>query len=128
MRKGDSEGLEQRGGTIEVDDIEDLKTRETFDYVVLSDVIGSLADVWTAFRNLPALCQPETTVVVLTTYADDRSVMDALRAGARGHLTKDVVGIRPAHVVQTGCERAEGQKTDLMCIAILQEPFFRCAI
>jgi DNA-binding NarL/FixJ family response regulator len=32
---------------------------------------------------------PQTKVVVLTTYADDRSVLDALRAGARGYLTKD---------------------------------------
>ena len=36
--------------------------------------------------------QPETKVVVLTTYADDRSVIDALRAGARGYLTKDAGG------------------------------------
>lgn len=28
-------------------------------------------------------------VLVLTTYSDDRSVIDALRAGARGYLTKD---------------------------------------
>jgi DNA-binding NarL/FixJ family response regulator len=28
-------------------------------------------------------------VLILTTYADDRSVLDALRAGARGYLTKD---------------------------------------
>ena len=28
-------------------------------------------------------------VLLLTTYADDRSVIDALRAGARGYLTKD---------------------------------------
>ena len=28
-------------------------------------------------------------MVVLTTYADDRSVIDALRAGALGYLTKD---------------------------------------
>jgi len=32
---------------------------------------------------------PEVKVIVLTTYADDRSVVDALRAGARGFLTKD---------------------------------------
>jgi DNA-binding NarL/FixJ family response regulator len=30
-----------------------------------------------------------TRVIVLTTYADDRSVLGALRAGARGYLTKD---------------------------------------
>jgi DNA-binding NarL/FixJ family response regulator len=35
---------------------------------------------------------PQTKVVVLTTYADDRSVIDALRAGARGYLTKDAGG------------------------------------
>ena len=33
--------------------------------------------------------EPAIKVVVLTTYADDRSVIDALRAGARGYLTKD---------------------------------------
>ena len=32
---------------------------------------------------------PEIKVIVLTTFADDRSVLDALRAGARGYLTKD---------------------------------------
>ena len=32
---------------------------------------------------------PDVKVVVLTTYADDRSVLDALRAGALGYLTKD---------------------------------------
>jgi len=32
---------------------------------------------------------PETKVLVLTTYADDRSLLAALRAGARGYLTKD---------------------------------------
>jgi DNA-binding NarL/FixJ family response regulator len=32
---------------------------------------------------------PEIKVIVLTTYADDRSVIEALRAGARGYLTKD---------------------------------------
>ena len=32
---------------------------------------------------------PGTEVVVLTTYSDDESVLSALRAGARGFLTKD---------------------------------------
>jgi DNA-binding NarL/FixJ family response regulator len=32
---------------------------------------------------------PEIKVIVLTTYADDRSVLGALKAGARGYLTKD---------------------------------------
>jgi DNA-binding NarL/FixJ family response regulator len=33
--------------------------------------------------------QPDVRVVALTTYADDASVLAALRAGARGYLTKD---------------------------------------
>ncbi|MGI8802283.1 MAG: response regulator [Solirubrobacteraceae bacterium] len=32
---------------------------------------------------------PEVRVVALTTYADDETVLGALRAGARGYLTKD---------------------------------------
>jgi DNA-binding NarL/FixJ family response regulator len=36
--------------------------------------------------------EPAIKVVILTTYADDRSVIDALRAGARGYLTKDAGG------------------------------------
>ncbi|MFA6315887.1 MAG: glycosyltransferase [Elusimicrobiota bacterium] len=52
------------GLAFELDDLEDLKTRETFDYVVASDVIGSLADVWTAFRNIRRLCKPQTRVVI----------------------------------------------------------------
>jgi DNA-binding NarL/FixJ family response regulator len=35
---------------------------------------------------------PQTKVVVLTTYADDRTVIQALRAGACGFLTKDASG------------------------------------
>jgi DNA-binding NarL/FixJ family response regulator len=32
---------------------------------------------------------PDTEIVVLTTHADEESILDALRAGARGYLTKD---------------------------------------
>ena len=36
--------------------------------------------------------RPEIRVIALTTYADDESVLGALRAGARGYLTKDASG------------------------------------
>jgi DNA-binding NarL/FixJ family response regulator len=35
---------------------------------------------------------PDVAVIALTTYADDESVLGALRAGARGYLTKDASG------------------------------------
>jgi DNA-binding NarL/FixJ family response regulator len=41
-----------------------------------------------ATRQIRA-AQPETEIVVLTTHADEDSILDALRAGARGYLTKD---------------------------------------
>jgi DNA-binding NarL/FixJ family response regulator len=43
---------------------------------------------------------PGTKVVVLTTYADDRSVLEALRAGARGYLTKDAGGAEIRQAIQ----------------------------
>jgi len=48
------------------------------------------------------LCEraPGTKVVILTTYADDRSVLDALRAGARGYLTKDAGGAEIRQALQ----------------------------
>ncbi|NMO00531.1 response regulator transcription factor [Gordonia sp. TBRC 11910] len=78
------------------------------------DVIGSVADgeqaVTTAASGRPDVVlmdlrmpgvdgveatrrivgdQPDVAVLVLTTYADDESIFSALRAGARGYLTKD---------------------------------------
>ncbi|GAA1223313.1 response regulator transcription factor [Kitasatospora nipponensis] len=50
---------------------------------------------------------PGTPVLVLTTYADDASIFPALRAGAKGYLTKDAGseaiedGIRAVHAGQT---------------------------
>jgi DNA-binding NarL/FixJ family response regulator len=56
--------------------------------VVLMDLRMPGCDGVEATRRL-AQRHPDVRVVVLTTYADDRSVLDALRAGARGFLTKD---------------------------------------
>jgi DNA-binding NarL/FixJ family response regulator len=44
--------------------------------------------------------EPGTRVVVLTTYSDDQSVIDALRAGARGYLTKDAGGAEIRQALQ----------------------------
>jgi DNA-binding NarL/FixJ family response regulator len=59
--------------------------------VVLMDLRMPRCDGVEATRLLRER-HPETRVVVLTTYSDDRSVIDALRAGARGYLTKDAGG------------------------------------
>ncbi|MFI5041138.1 MAG: response regulator [Acidimicrobiales bacterium] len=56
--------------------------------VVLMDLRMPRCDGVEATRRLRAH-DPDIKVLVLTTYADDRSVIDALRAGARGYLTKD---------------------------------------
>lgn len=56
--------------------------------VVLMDLRMPRCDGVEATRRLRSEA-PEVKVLVLTTYADDRSVIDALRAGAVGYLTKD---------------------------------------
>jgi DNA-binding NarL/FixJ family response regulator len=55
---------------------------------ILLDLHMPVLDGIGATRALTAE-HPEVAVVVLTTYADDSSVLDALRAGARSYLTKD---------------------------------------
>jgi DNA-binding NarL/FixJ family response regulator len=59
--------------------------------VVLMDLRMPRCDGIEATRLLRER-HPGTKVVVLTTYVDDQSVIEALRAGARGYLTKDVGG------------------------------------
>jgi DNA-binding NarL/FixJ family response regulator len=56
--------------------------------VVLVDLHMPVMDGIEATRRLTAE-HPGTAVVVLTTYADDTSVLAALRAGARSYLTKN---------------------------------------
>ena len=56
--------------------------------VVLIDLRMPRCDGIEATRRLQET-HPEIAVVVLTTFADDDSIFGALRAGARGYLTKD---------------------------------------
>lgn len=59
--------------------------------VVLMDLRMPRCDGVEATRRIRAE-HSRTQVVVLTTYADDDSLFPALRAGARGYLTKDAGG------------------------------------
>jgi DNA-binding NarL/FixJ family response regulator len=59
--------------------------------VVLMDLRMPRLDGIDATRRLRER-HPEMRVIALTTFADDESVLGALRAGARGYLTKDASG------------------------------------
>ena len=56
--------------------------------VILLDLHMPVIDGIQATRRITAE-HPEVAIVILTTYADDTSVLSALRAGARSYLTKD---------------------------------------
>jgi DNA-binding NarL/FixJ family response regulator len=64
--------------------------------VVLMDLRMPTMDGVEATRRIRA-DHPGTQVIVLTTYSDDESVFAALRAGARGYLTKDA---RPEEIAR----------------------------
>ncbi len=56
--------------------------------VVLMDLRMPRCDGVEATRRIRE-ARPETEIVVLTTHADEASILDAMGAGARGYLTKD---------------------------------------
>lgn len=67
---------------------------------------------------------PDIRVIALTTYADDESVLGALRAGARGYLTKDASGedIRAAVLSVAGGDAALDPAIQHHVIAALADP------
>ncbi|MFC4329065.1 response regulator [Streptomyces andamanensis] len=72
--------------------------------VVLMDLRMPRCDGVEATRRIRSQ-HPGTQVVILTTFADDESLFPALRAGARGYLTKDAGGdeiVRAVHSVLSG--------------------------
>ncbi|MGW3950610.1 response regulator [Streptomyces sp. NPDC004752] len=68
--------------------------------VVLMDLRMPRCDGVEATRRIRAE-HPGTQVVVLTTFGDDESLFPALRAGARGYLTKDAGGDEIVRAVES---------------------------
>lgn len=75
--------------------------------VVLMDLRMPVVDGPTATAQITA-AHPEVAVLVLTTFADDDSIVTALRAGARGYLTKDAGRVEIATAIRAV---ASGQST-----------------
>jgi DNA-binding NarL/FixJ family response regulator len=80
-------GIDVVGAASDGEEAVELATARSAD-VVLMDLHMPRCDGVEATRRLREV-NPAARVIALTTYADDRSVIGALRAGARGFLTKD---------------------------------------
>ena len=79
--------------------------------VVLMDLRMPELDGVEATRAIRA-AHPAVQVIVLTTYSDDESVFAALRAGARGYLTKDAEADELCLTVENLLADARGASPD----------------
>ncbi len=82
-----ADGIQPVAAAVDGEDAVALAARHRPD-VVLMDLRMPKLDGVEATRRIRA-AQPDTEIVVLTTHADDDSILEALRAGALGYLTKD---------------------------------------
>ena len=80
-------GIDVVGAAADGEQALDLVAEHQPDAILL-DLHMPVLDGIGATRRLVAE-QPSVAIVVLTTYMDDASVLEALRAGARSYLTKD---------------------------------------
>jgi DNA-binding NarL/FixJ family response regulator len=74
--------------------------------VILMDLRMPVLDGVAATRQLKAI-QPESRVIILTTFDDDEYVFEGLRAGAIGYLLKDVPSEKLVEAIRAAA-RGEG--------------------
>ena len=92
-------GIEVAGSAANGREALALVARERPDVVLMDlrmphlDGVGATARIHAEY--------PETQVVVLTTHADDESILASLKAGARGYLTKNARGDEIAEAIAT---------------------------
>lgn len=73
--------------------------------VILMDIRMPVLDGIEATREITAMPElPPTRVVVLTTFDDDKDIVDAVRAGAAGYLLKDAGSEEIRSAVRTVAE------------------------
>jgi NarL family two-component system response regulator LiaR len=87
--------------------------------VILMDLVMPQADGIAAIRHIMA-CQPETRILVLTSFATDDKIFPAIKAGALGYLLKDS---SPHDLVQAihQVHRGESSLHPLVARKLLQE-------
>lgn len=98
--------------------------REHSPDVLLVDLRMPRCDGVEATRRVRAE-HPATEVVVLTTYADDESLLSALTAGARGYLTKDADAESIARALRSaadGMSTVDGELQQRLVAAATQTP------
>ena len=92
-------GFEVVGMAGDSEDAVALATKHTPDVVLMDLVMPGLDGIETTKRVLSA--SPSTRVLVLTTYAEDQRVMDAIQAGAIGYLLKDVLKLELLNAIRS---------------------------
>jgi DNA-binding NarL/FixJ family response regulator len=85
--------------------------------VVLMDVVMPNLDGIRATERIKAE-RPSTVVIMLTIYANDAYVIDAIRAGASGYLLKDVSRDLLIHTIRAATNGGTLIKTSLLSEAI----------
>lgn len=93
FRQGLREILERKGGFTVVGEVSDgneavAMARATMPDVALLDISMPGITGIEAARQIAAAC-PETRTVILTMHRDERTMLEALRAGANAYLLKD---------------------------------------